>query len=139
MIGLTLAGRLTKDSEMRYTADGKGVLGFTVACDVGFGEKKGTSFIDCAMWGKRGESLEPWLKKGVAVTVMGVRVKEISTWESGGKSGINESLSVHELALQGSKGAQEAKPSPQGGFRDKPAQRPAQAAEEPFKDDPMPF
>ena len=130
MIGTTLVGRLTRDSELRYTAGGKSVLGFTVACDIGFGDKKSTDFVECAMWGSRGESMEPWLKKGTSVTVLGIRARSLETWESNGKSGINELVSVHELALQGSKSASTDKPSDGGGFREKTPQKPAEA----FKD-----
>ena len=101
MIILTIAGRVTKDSEQRFTASGSGVLSFSVAVDVGFGDKKHTVYVNCSLWGKRGEALAPYLKKGQAVTVSGNG--DLRSWESNGISGTSLELNVAEVALQGGK------------------------------------
>lgn len=110
MIILTIAGRATKDAEQRFTPNGAAVLGFSVACDVGFGDKKHTVFVDCSLWGKRGESLAPYIKKGMPLTVSGNG--DLREWESNGKSGTTLELNVSEVAMQG--GKQAGNPSDSG-------------------------
>lgn len=68
---IVLAGAIGKDAVLRRTQAGEPVLGFSVAVDDGYGENKSTMWFDVNLWGKRGQSLEPHLKKGVRVTVSG--------------------------------------------------------------------
>lgn len=68
---ITLAGTIGKDAVLRRTQAGEPILGFSVAVDDGYGENKSTMWFDIALWGKRGQSLEPHLKKGTKVTVSG--------------------------------------------------------------------
>lgn len=68
---ITLAGTIGKDAVLRRTQGGEPVLGFSVAVDDGYGENKQTMWFDVNLWGKRGQSLEPHLKKGTKVTVQG--------------------------------------------------------------------
>jgi single-strand DNA-binding protein len=110
-------GRLTKDAVLRFTSDGTPVLGFDVANDVGYGEKKHTLYVRCSLWGKRAESLDPYMKKGTAVTVSGEA--DLKEWSSGDKSGTNLELRVSDVALQGGKPEQTQKKT--SGFRNKPA------------------
>lgn len=65
-------GRLTKDSELRFT-EGKGTakLNFTIAIDDGYGDNKTTNFINCVLWGKSAESLVNHLIKGKQIGVTG--------------------------------------------------------------------
>lgn len=125
MIILTIAGRATKDAEQRFTASGSAVLGFSVACDVGFGDKKHTVYVNCSLWGKRGESLAPYIKKGMPLTVSGNG--DLREWESNGKSGTTLELNVSEVAMQGGKQAannsdsgagNNSNPAQGGGFDD---------------------
>jgi single-strand DNA-binding protein len=71
MKAITLAGTIGKDAVLRRTQGGEPVLGFSVAVDDGYGENKSTMWFDVNLWGKRGQSLEPHLKKGTRVTVAG--------------------------------------------------------------------
>ncbi len=68
---ITITGRVGKDAVLRRTQDGQPVLGFTVAVDDGYGQNKGTIWFDASIWGKRGESLAQYLKKGTKVTAAG--------------------------------------------------------------------
>ena len=58
-------GRLGRDAELRTTQSGEKVLGFAVANDVGFGERKQTLWADCSLWGRRAEALAQYLTKGM--------------------------------------------------------------------------
>ena len=131
MIKLTFTGRLGKDAELRFTADGKAVLGFTVASDAGWGDKKHTNWIDCSVWGKRAESLAPYLIKGLAVTVNGDA--DLREWESNGKTGKTLSCNVNDVEMHGKGESKPDEPkASDSGFR-----KPATAND--FADDDIPF
>lgn len=101
---IVIAGRLGKDAELRRTQDGTAVLNFTVAVDDGYGERKGTLWFDCSLFGKRGEALEPHLPKGSAVTVSG----DLGKREHDGKTYLT--VRVSELTMQGGGEKREAAP-----------------------------
>lgn len=82
MKNITIAGRCTKDAEIRQTQDGKQVAGFSVAVDDGFGQNKSTLFFDCSLWGARADKLAPMLVKGKQVCVNG----DLGTREYNGKT-----------------------------------------------------
>ena len=102
MLHITAAGRVGRDAELRTTQSGTQVLGFTVAADVGFGDKKHAVWLECSIWGDRAAKLAPYVLKGQSVTVMGEA--DLRTWEKNGKNGASITCRVSELALQGSKG-----------------------------------
>lgn len=60
-------GRLARDSELRFTPKGDPVLGFSIGYDCGYGDKKRTNWVDCALWGKQAEALAPYMTKGQQV------------------------------------------------------------------------
>lgn len=141
MLTVSVAGRLTKDAVLRFTADGTPVLGFTVATDVGFGEKRHGVFINCSLWGKRAESLAPYLKKASVVTVVGEG--DLRKWDTQQSTGSEITCKVFEIALQGGNGQgesqqeqQQTRPSDQG-FRKPAAQAPVNHSD--FEDDDIPF
>jgi len=110
MKNITIAGRLTRDAEFRRTPNGEPVLGFSVAVDDGYGERKSTLFFDCSLWGKRGEALTPHLKKGGSVTVSG----DFGKRELEGKTYLT--VRANEITLQGGKQeARKADPEPDDG------------------------
>ena len=86
-----ITGNLTRDPELRNTPSGSSVCGFTVAVNRVFKDANGeqredVSFIDCSAWGKLGEMISQYAKKGSGVLVSG-RLDQRS-WEDkngGGK------------------------------------------------------
>jgi single-strand DNA-binding protein len=79
-----IAGNLTRDPEMRYTPKGTAVARFTLAVNRTYatetGEKKEeVSFIDVDAWGRQGEVIAQYMKKGRPLLVEG-RLKQ-DTWE----------------------------------------------------------
>lgn len=96
----TFAGRIGRDGEMRATPNGKEVCNFSVGVSVGYGEKKETLWVDCALWGERAKKLAPYLTKGTAITVSG----DVSVRTYDGKDGTKAvlALNVQGLTLQGS-------------------------------------
>lgn len=70
---VTLAGRLTKDPELRYTQSQKPVATFTIAVDRDYnptGEKE-TDFPQIVAWNKTAEFVHQYITKGSMVIVTG--------------------------------------------------------------------
>ncbi len=69
-----LIGRLTRDPEVRKTTSGTAVTSFTLAVDDSFkgpnGEKN-TLFMNCSVFGARGENVAKFTRKGSLVAVQG--------------------------------------------------------------------
>ena len=108
----TFTGRLGADGELRTTQSGEKVLGFRVANDVGFGERKTTQWVDCSIWGRRAEALAPHLTKGKAVVVSGeVTIREYEKRD--GTRGAGLSVRVNEIDFTG--GAREGEGGGYGG------------------------
>ena len=78
-------GRLTEDPTLRYTNNGKPILPFTVASNVGYGDNKQTNFFKCKLWGKPAESMSKYLVKGKPVLV--VAEAQPNNWTS--NDGVN--------------------------------------------------
>ncbi|WP_298372247.1 single-stranded DNA-binding protein [Azospirillum sp.] len=96
----TFTGRLGADGELRTTQSGEKVLGFRVANDVGFGERKTTQWVDCSIWGRRAESLAPHLTKGKQVVISGeVTLREFDKRD--GTRGAGLSVRVAEIDFTG--------------------------------------
>ena len=103
MIKVFFTGRIGKDAEARATQGGTTIAGFSVASDVGFGDKKETQWFDCSIFGKRAESgLIQYLVKGTQVAVSG----DLSTREYNGKTYLQ--VRVDEIDLMGGKPARSA-------------------------------
>ena len=66
-----LIGRLTKDPELRYTKSNIPVASYTVAINNGYGEKQQTDYINITTWGKSGEFVTNYFKKGQAIGIVG--------------------------------------------------------------------
>ena len=71
-----ITGNLTRDPELRSTPNGASVCSFSVAVnrvyrDSNGEQKEDVSFIDCSAWGKLGEMIGQYAKKGSSVLVSG--------------------------------------------------------------------
>jgi len=132
MFLITVAGRVGQAREIKEVG-GTSVLNFSVATDVGFGDRKTTIWFDCAIWGKRAESLAPYITKGTPVTVTG----EGGEREFDGKDGTTKhqiTIRVADVALQGGKRDEEPVdiPKPTG-------KRDTQWGSSVARDDDVPF
>lgn len=113
---ITVAGNIGKDAVVRSTQSGEKVTGWSVAVEERVGQDKRTIWFDCTLWGKRGESLAPYLTKGGRVAVSG----ELSTREHEGKTYLT--VRADQVTLLGGKQDGErrdnAGQADQGGGRD---------------------
>ncbi|MBR3324377.1 single-stranded DNA-binding protein [Candidatus Saccharibacteria bacterium] len=87
-----ITGNLTRDPELRTTTSGSSVCSFSVAVNRTFkgndGEnKEEVSYIDCVAWGKLGEVIAQYAKKGSSVLVSG----RLSQRSFEGKDGVKRS------------------------------------------------
>jgi len=86
---VVISGNLTRDPELRRTQSGMAVLGFGVAVnDRRKNQQTGewedyANFVDCTMFGARGEALGEILEKGMKVAVEGKL--RWSQWERDGQ------------------------------------------------------
>lgn len=113
MLNATIAGNLGKDAETRQ-AGSSTVTGFNVAVEQRGKDGKKTQWVNCSMWGSRGEKLAGFLTKGSKVCVSG----ELTTREYNDKTYLE--LNVSDVTLMG--GGQERQ---QGNPRENPELRAA--------------
>ena len=100
-IRASFIGRLTRDSEFKNFGDNQ-VCNFSVATDSGYGDKKITQFVDCALWGNRSEKIHTWLIKGKQVVVYGdIGIREYD--KKDGSRGFALTCRVTELEFVGKK------------------------------------
>lgn len=102
-----LIGHLCRDPEQRFTTGNTAVCNFTVASTKKWKSKDGeqredTAFVDCTAWGRTGEVINEYFRKGAAILVEGSLRTE--SWES--KEGQKRSklvLNVESFSFIGSK------------------------------------
>lgn len=151
MNNLNFTGNLGQDCETRYTSGGDAITSFSVALTSGYGEKKLTTWMRCSMFGKRGEAVAPFLKKGTQVAISG----EFSARPYTNKDGVEKislDVRVNDLTLLGGKASvsyddgsmnqdeassssRQTAPAPS---RQTPANKPAGSGFDDFEDD-IPF
>ena len=98
---VNISGNLTRDPELRATQSGMQVLGFGVAVN---DRRKNPStgqwedypnFVDCTMFGTRGEKLQQYLAKGTKVAIEGKL--RYSAWERDGQRRSKLEVIVDEI------------------------------------------
>jgi single-strand DNA-binding protein len=73
-------------------------LSFRVANDVGFGNSKTTQWVSCSFWGKRGEAVANFIKKGDKITVVGeLKLEQFTTRD--GKPDAKLAVRVNDVDL----------------------------------------
>lgn len=64
MNSINLIGRLTKDPEMKKSADGLSICTFSLAMDDHYSKESRTDFVRICTFGKQAENCEKYLRKG---------------------------------------------------------------------------
>ena len=77
-----MAGRLTRDADLKYTQSGMALVKNSIAVDRGFGEKKTTEFYEIKAWKEKAEKFASQMRKGIAVIINGSLTME--RWETKG-------------------------------------------------------
>ncbi|MDP7557604.1 MAG: single-stranded DNA-binding protein [Nitrospinaceae bacterium] len=108
-----LMGNLTRDPELRYTANGSAVTSFGLAVNRKFKQgddwKEDVCFVDITVWGKQAENCAEYLSKGRPVFVEG-RL-QFSSWESDGQKRNKLDVVANTVQFLGSRGDSQGGPS----------------------------
>lgn len=94
MLNAVIAGNIGENAKTRQAGNST-VASFSVAVEQRGREGKVTTWVNCSMWGKRGETLVPYLSKGSKVCASG----ELTTREYNGKTYLE--LNVSDVTLMG--------------------------------------
>lgn len=98
----SFTGNLGRDAEKRHTSNGDSIVSFSVAVKAGFGKNEKTAWVKCILWGKRGESIVDYLKKGTQVGVSGEF--SMSEWtDKEGNKRTDPEVNVQNVTLLGGK------------------------------------
>jgi len=101
---VVLVGRLTRDSELKYTKSGMPIARFSIA--VNRSKKQDdqwvdeTSFFDIDFWGKGAEAVNRYLTKGQQIAVEGELRQD--RWEQDGQSRSKIIVNASNVRLLGS-------------------------------------
>jgi len=71
MIHTEILGRLGKDVEMRETQSGMKIANFSLGSTTKYKEVENTSWLRCVAWGKTGEIIAEYCKKGDQILCVG--------------------------------------------------------------------
>src|SRR5262245_19059817 len=150
-----LIGRLTRDPESRSTKGGTTVVSFGLAVNRTYnrqesGEKvEETCFLDCEAWGRTGETIARYMKKGRQIFLEG-RLK-LDAWEKDGQKHSKIRVVVENFQFIDSQGGGggEGDGGSGGAARSRPAPRSAPVGatapgetpqdDYPAQDDDIPF
>lgn len=140
MNSLNIIGRVGKDAETKTVGNGRLATAWSVAVNVGWGEKQETLWFDCTMWGERGEKVGAHILKGDQVGVSG----SMSTREHDGKTYMK--IDVQDVTLLGGKRddkgndrPQQQRPAPTRSQNTGSRPAPMQAPADDFSDDNIGF
>lgn len=133
---VALTGNLGADSKLRVTPGRTQVLTFSLGVSDRVPEGDGkwgdyTNWVDCVVFGKRGEALAPYLTKGVKVAVRG-RIRT-HTYEKDGRHVKRWEVRVDDVDLMQARRDSQAAQAQQA-----PAQTKAQDAADVYDED-IPF
>ena len=117
--------RIGRDAELRYTASGDAVCGLSLAYgyyDKSAEKNRGSQWIEAAVFGKRAESLAPYLQKGGLVYAV-INDPHVETYaKKDGTSGIKLSGKIAEIELAGGKSSERDESQPKAAQEPRKAQ-----------------
>lgn len=129
---VVLAGRLTKDPELRYTPNGIAVANFTIAINRPFRNQQGeqeADFINCVTWRKQAENLANYMRKGSLIGVDG-RVQTRSYDNQEGRRVFVTEVLAESITFLESRGSSQQR-SDMGGFTQNDSYQPQESAPQP--------
>lgn len=123
-----LLGRLTRDPEMRYTqsAEPMAIASFSIAVDRAF-KREGepdVDFINCTCFGKRGENIGKFFKKGNRIAVSG-RLQVRNWQDNNGQNRVSTDVIVEDFDFCESRSSSEYSGTGSGGYTQAPSRNAA--------------
>jgi len=133
-----LIGNLGKDPEVRYTASGQAVAGFSLATSEKFKNKSGeweerTEWHRVTLWGKLAEIAGEYLSKGKTVYIEG-RLQTRKWQDNSGNERYTTEIVGDKMQMLSPKGERKGSEGSYGGGGGS-----ADFDEPPFQDDDIPF
>lgn len=101
-----LIGNLTRDPELRYTKHNTPVASYTIAINTRYGEFQETNFINITSWGKSGEFVSKYFKKGQPIALTG-RLKNKNYEDSQGIKHYSIEVITEDIEFVGNKKQEE--------------------------------
>jgi len=137
-------GRIGRDAELRYTANGDPVCSIPVAIDYGRkGQdgKKPTQWFEVTLWGKQAEGLAPYLLKGKQVFFTGTDLHVETFQKSDGTQGTKLVCRCSEIKFSSDGQGQPAQQQAARPQQQRPAPQPQSQTAAPANDydDDIPF
>ena len=107
-----LMGRLTRDPEVRYsqTDSNMAIAKFSLAVDRRYkkqGDEVTADFFNCTAFGKQGEFVEKYLKKGTKIVVIG-RIQNDNYTNKDGQKVYSVQIMVEEIEFAESKASSQS-------------------------------
>ena len=133
-----IVGNITRDPELRSTPSGAQVCSFSVAVNRNYKDSSGAnqesvSFIDCTAWGRAGEIIAQYAKKGSGILVSG-RLEQRSWEDKEGQKRSRVEIVVEDFNFVGGNGDGGASGGSRGGSSSAAA---ADVAPDDISDDPI--
>ena len=116
-----LMGRLTRDPELRYsqTDSNMAIAKFSLAVDRMYkkqGDETTADFFNCTAFGKQGEFVEKYLKKGTKIVVIG-RIQNDNYTNKDGQKVYSVQIMVEEIEFAESKANSQSNSGNDGGIQ----------------------
>lgn len=133
-----IVGNITRDPELRSTPSGAQVCGFSVAVNRTYKDSSGAnqesvSFIDCSAWGRAGEIIAQYAKKGSSILISG-RLEQRSWEDKEGQKRSRVEIVVEDFNFVGGNGDGGASGGSRGGSSSAAA---ADVAPDDISDEPI--
>ena len=109
MLNLTAYGIVGKDPEQRE-AGSSTVTSFSLAVNRKTKDEETTTWINCAVWGNRGDVVMEYVKKGMRLVVTGQAYHREFPRKDGG-TGISLELNVNDFSFASKKETEDAAPA----------------------------
>ena len=111
--------RIGKDAEVRYTQNNDAVVGLSLAFSYGKKDqqtgKRPTQWVDASFWGKRAETLAPYLRKGTQIVAYleDIHLQTFTKQDGTQSTKLAAKVSDVELISNGQQEQQYQQPAPQ--------------------------
>lgn len=135
-------GNLTRDPELRSTPSGTQVCSFSVAVNRSYKGSNGdmvdsVSYFDCSAWGRPGETIAQYLKKGSGILISG-RLEQRSWEDKDGQKRSRVEIVVEDFNFVGGGDAPAEGGSSRGGAkRSSKASKATDEAPDDISDEPI--
>lgn len=92
---IIIGGRLTEDAEIKRTNQGVAICNFTLANNRKYKETEFSTYIEVSLFGAFAEAMQPHLKKGIAIDVIGELMQDV--WDHEGKTYYKHKIKAKEI------------------------------------------